>query len=66
MLILGMYPNSRIYIGPDITITALEHDKKTGNFKVGIEAPDDVVVLREKLVHGLSPEEREKAFTPKT
>lgn len=47
MLVLSRKVSERILIGDDIvlTVTRIDRDRVT----LGIEAPDDVVILREEL-----------------
>jgi carbon storage regulator len=47
MLVLTRKPGEKIYIDSDITITVLEI--KGNKIRIGIEAPDDVTVLRAEL-----------------
>ena len=47
MLILTLKENEKILIGDTITIMVVEIRGK--QIRLGIEAPDDVLVLREKL-----------------
>jgi carbon storage regulator len=47
MLILTRKPGERIYIGPGITLTVVEVN---GNrVRLGIDAPEDVPILRAEL-----------------
>lgn len=48
MLVLARKVNERIVLGNGITLTVVKI--KDGYVKLGIEAPRDVVVLREELV----------------
>lgn len=48
MLILSRKAGQAIHIGSDIVVHFFNHCK--GQTKVGIEAPDDVTVLRDELV----------------
>lgn len=47
MLVLSRKKNERLLIGPDITITVV--DARPGNIRLGIEAPPEVVILREEI-----------------
>ena len=47
MLVLTRKPGEKIHVGSDITITVLEI--KGNKIRIGIEAPDDVTVLRAEL-----------------
>ena len=47
MLVLGRYPGETIMIGDVIKVTILP--SKGGQVRVGIDAPDDVVILREEI-----------------
>lgn len=50
MLILSRRVGQKIHIGNDITVTVLEFWKQDGKYiRLGIEAPDDVVILREEV-----------------
>ena len=55
MLVLGRKPDESILIGTDIRITIVR--VKEGRVKVGIEAPEEIPVVREEL---LSEEELEE------
>ena len=48
MLILTRRSNEAIKIGKDIQVTVLE--VKGNQVRLGIEAPDEVVILREELL----------------
>ena len=48
MLVLTRRSNETIQIGDDITVTILEI--KGNQVRLGIEAPGDVVILREELL----------------
>jgi carbon storage regulator len=48
MLVLARRSNETIQIGDDITVTLLEI--KGNQVRLGIEAPGDVVILREELL----------------
>jgi carbon storage regulator len=48
MLVLTRKPGEKIHVGPDITVTVLE---VVGNkIRIGIEAPEDIRVLRSELL----------------
>jgi carbon storage regulator len=47
MLILNLKENEKIFIGEKITVMVVEI--RGNQIRLGIEAPDDVLVLREKL-----------------
>jgi carbon storage regulator len=47
MLILTLIANEKVLIGSEIGVKVVEIRGK--QIKLGIEAPDDVLVLREKL-----------------
>ena len=49
MLILHRNADQSILIGSNIKITILAHSSAKG-VKIGIEAPDDIRILREELV----------------
>lgn len=64
MLVLTRKPGEKIHIGPDITVTVLE---AVGNkIRIGIDAPQDVKVLRAELWHLLEvrPANLGKLATP--
>ena len=50
MLVLARNENQRIRIGPDIVITVGEVGGKT--VRIGVDAPDTFVILREELLEG--------------
>ena len=47
MLVLTRKPGEKTHIGPDITITVLEI--RGNQIRIGIEAPEEVTVLRAEL-----------------
>lgn len=47
MLVLSRRPGERILIGSEISITILR--AAGGSVRVGIEAPDDIPILRDEL-----------------
>jgi carbon storage regulator len=47
MLVLSRKPGEKVRIGPDITLTLIE--VKGNRVRIGIEAPDQVCVLRGEL-----------------
>ena len=47
MLILSLKENEKVLIGDNVTIMVVETRGK--QIRLGIEAPDDVLILREKL-----------------
>ena len=47
MLIVTLKENEKVLIGNDISVMAVEI--RGNQVRLGIEAPDDVLVLREKL-----------------
>ena len=51
MLVLSRRTEESIIIDDDIKITVLGLDSR-GEVKLGIEAPDDVVIVREELSRG--------------
>lgn len=54
MLILTRREGEMLYIGDDIRVTVTE---VTGNaVKIGIDAPDEVTIMREELVEGADTE----------
>jgi carbon storage regulator len=48
MLVLSRKPGEKVVIGGNITITVVE--LKSGRTRIGIEAPADVIILRDELV----------------
>ena len=48
MLVLTRKSGERIYIGPGIWLTVLE--MKRNAVRIGIEAPEDIEIMREELV----------------
>ena len=64
MLVLSRKVDERILIGENIviTITRIERDK----VRIGIEAPPDVIVMRQELLLEKRPELLEKRPRPKT
>jgi len=55
MLVIGRRDGERILIGPDIEVVLVR--SRSGEARLGIEAPSDVVILREELEN---PEEQEE------
>ncbi len=55
MLVLTRKVGERILIGDDISVIFLTSNTP-GRVRLGIEAPDDVHILREELKENLSPE----------
>ena len=49
MLILTRRPGESVVIDDDIKVTVLGIDRR-GQVKLGFEAPDNVVIVREKLL----------------
>jgi len=54
MLVLTRKVDEAIRIGNDIVITIISIDKK--NVRIGIDAPEDVMILREELVQAVAKE----------
>ncbi len=48
MLVLSRKPDQVIHIGPDITITVVE--VRRGQTRLGIEAPENIRVIRGELL----------------
>jgi len=48
MLVLSRYPGQRIMLNNDIVITLVEC--RGNKAKIGIEAPDNYLILREELI----------------
>ena len=59
MLVLSRKPGEKIQIGSDITITVIEG--RGNKIRIGIEAPEDVPILRAELNDFLEPSEFESA-----
>jgi carbon storage regulator len=53
MLVLTRRVNERIVIGDDVTVTVLE--VRGDQVRLGIEAPRDVKVFREEVLHRDGP-----------
>lgn len=49
MLILTRRVNETIYIGDAITVTVVGVDQRTGQVRIGIEAPKHIPVHREEI-----------------
>ena len=47
MLVIGRRDGEKILIGPDIEVVLVR--SRSGEARLGIEAPSDVVILREEL-----------------
>ena len=47
MLVIGRRDGERIFIGPDIEVVLVR--SRAGEARLGIEAPSNVVILREEL-----------------
>lgn len=56
MLILGRRPGDAIAIGNGIRVVLLACDHRGA--RIGIEAPDDVTILREEIVLAVTDENR--------
>jgi len=54
MLVLTRKVDDAIRIGNDIVITIISIDKK--NVRIGIDAPEDVMILREELARAVAKE----------
>jgi carbon storage regulator len=55
MLVLSRKHGEKIHIGDDVTITVVE--VKGSQVRIGIEAPDDVAILRAELREAADLEE---------
>lgn len=53
MLVLNRHEQERIHIGPDIVITVVRIGH--GEVKIGIDAPQDMVILRDVLITETAP-----------
>ncbi len=62
MLVLTRKPAETIRIGDDVVIKVIKTGK--GTVKVGIEAPDNVRVLRGELLETLAPEPTDEITAP--
>ena len=63
MLVLTRTQGSGITIGGKVVVHVLNVDKNTGQVKLGIEAPKEVVIVRNELLKGIADE---KAVTDGT
>ncbi|MFP4333128.1 MAG: carbon storage regulator CsrA [Campylobacterales bacterium] len=54
MLILSRKENESIHIGKNIKIKVVSIEK--GSVKLGLEAPDDVLILRDELAQAVQDE----------
>jgi carbon storage regulator len=50
MLVLSRKVGERIVVGGNITITVVRMGQ--GNVRIGIEAPNDMPIVRDELLHG--------------
>jgi carbon storage regulator len=50
MLVLTRRQSQKIFVGPDITVTVVAVDS-SGRVRIGIDAPQDVVILRDDAVN---------------
>jgi carbon storage regulator len=62
MLILSRKPGDAVVIGDGIRIVVLESDRR--GVRIGIEAPPDVRILREEIVHAIMDENRRANTAP--
>ncbi len=60
MLVLSRKLLEGIVIGTDIRITVVKVDRN--HVRIGIEAPDDVIVVREELLHDAEHREGRDAW----
>lgn len=49
MLVLTRKIGEKIHIGDNVILTVVEIDR--GKVRIGIEAPRDIIVMREELLH---------------
>lgn len=49
MLVISCYVNQTIKIGDSIVVKMIGYDERRGHFKLGIEAPAGVRILRGEL-----------------
>jgi carbon storage regulator len=49
MLVLSRKVGEKVYIGKDIVVTLVENNGR-GQIRLGVEAPRDVLVLRQELL----------------
>jgi carbon storage regulator len=54
MLILGRKPGDAIHIGENIRLVVLACDR--GSVRLGIDAPDDVKIMRGEIVRDIAAE----------
>jgi carbon storage regulator len=52
MLVLTRKIDESVLVGDDISITIVSVNKRTGEVRLGIDAPDNVLILREELSGG--------------
>jgi len=64
MLVLTRKKDEAIRIGDDIVIKIIATDKNS--VRIGIEAPDDVMILREELIQAVSEENLKATQTAPT
>ena len=64
MLVLSRKVGERILIGDNIAITVVRVAQ--GSVRIGVEAPDNLNVVREEVVIPIPSEEEVKAESPKT
>ena len=57
MLVLSRKVGERIVVGDNITITVVRMGQ--GNVRIGIDAPSDMAIVREELLHGPVKDEAE-------
>ena len=60
MLVLSRRPFEGIVIGSDIKITVVKIDRN--QVRIGIEAPPDVMVVRDELIHDAEDREARAAW----
>lgn len=60
MLVLSRRPFEGIVIGNDIKITVVKIDRN--QVRIGIEAPPDVMVVRDELIHDAEDREARAAW----
>ena len=56
MLVLGRRPNEKLMIRDDVTVTVL--GVKGNHVRIGIDAPQETVILREEVLLKIKEQER--------
>jgi carbon storage regulator len=59
MLVITRKLNERIYIADNITITVVDIRERSGQVKIGIDAPKEIAILRDDIIN-LEPKTTKK------